>query len=141
MHVARIAVCAALAVYASCAEAQSSCLASDSVALRVRAFARAFVADPTPTGALFRSRSPFTTTTDTTKVVVLTTAATCVKVAAAYNAHFQTPAAVRRLYVIDVNGKGFFVYEPQTVPPRSSSYQTVWSMTKQYAFSGGFNAW
>jgi hypothetical protein len=139
MHHKRQLLLAIPFVCSGALHAQSGCLPADSTALQVRDFARGFIASTEPAEAAQRDSSIFRAT-DTTKVVILTSAATCAKVVEGYNAKFGTPGAVRRLYVIDVNKTGFFVYEPQVLPPNLLAYTAVYSMTKRFVLNVGYAA-
>jgi hypothetical protein len=139
MHHKRLLLLVIHFACASALHAQSGCLPADSTALQVRGFARRFVSNPDPSYVTLRAGGIFRAT-DTTKVVVLTTAATCARLVEGYNTKFGTPGAIRRLYLIDVNKTGFFIYEPRVLPPNLLTHSVIYSMTRRFVLSVGYAA-
>jgi hypothetical protein len=112
---------------------QSGCLPADSTALYFRSFAREFVTRTDPDGVSTRNSSIFRPT-DSTKVVLVSSAATCTKVVSGFNANRGTPGMARRLHVVDMNKQGYFIFEP--IPPPAipnTSWAIAFSMTKTFA--------
>jgi hypothetical protein len=124
-----------LVLHVQTASGQSGCIPPDSNALYFRRYVRAFVTRTDPDGVTLRARSIFRIT-DSTKVVLVTSATTCTKVVTGFNANRGTPGMPRRLYVVDVNKLGYFIHEPLPPPTTpNTSPDIAFSMTKTFVVS------